>query len=77
MTVDGLPVAASTPLVDTAAGMLSFTGMLTCGYHPGEPFAQGYAPPYRFDGTIHRVIVATSGASSDVSTDLDEYYRRQ
>ena len=76
MFVDGTKVASAS-LVDTAAGMLSFTGMLSCGYHPGEPFRQGYAAPYRFNGTIHRVIVATSGASSDLSTDLDEYFRRQ
>ena len=76
MLVDGARVA-SEALVDTAAGMLSFTGMLTCGYHPGEPFRQGYVPPYKFNATIHRVVVATSGASGDVTTDLEEYFRRQ
>ena len=74
--VDGDKVASGS-LVDTAAGMLSFTGMLTCGYHPGEPFKQGYSPPYKFSSTIHRVSVATGGASGDMTTDLEEYFRRQ
>ena len=49
LAINAKPVANAT-LTDTAAGMLSFTGMLTCGYHPGEPFSEGDEPPFRFRG---------------------------
>ncbi len=74
--VDGAPVASAS-LVDTAAGMLSFTGMLTCGYHPGEPFDTGYAPPFRFNGRIDRVRVRTGGAVVDEATQVREFLRQQ
>ena len=74
MTVGlGQPVVVE----DTAAGMLSFTGMLTCGYHHAEPFNQSYATPYKFSGTLHRVSVATSGANAEAGVELEEYFRRQ
>ena len=76
LSIDGRPVA-SQALEDTAAGMLSFTGMLTCGYHHAEPFNQGYATPYKFSGTLHRVSVATSGANAQAGVELEEFFRQQ
>lgn len=32
--------------------MLSFTGMLTCGYHHAKPFNQGYALQIQWDAAI-------------------------
>ncbi len=51
---------ATAVLTRTAPVMLNFSGMLTCGYHPGEPFG-GYEPPFRFTGTVRRVDVWTHG----------------
>ena len=76
LSIDGRPVA-SQALDDTAAGMLSFTGMLTCGYHHAEPFNQGFATPYKFSGTLHRVSVATSGANAEAGVELEEFFRQQ
>ena len=74
--IDGRSVA-SQALEDTAAGMLSFTGMLTCGYHHAEPFNQGYATPYKFSGTLHWVAVTTSGANAAAGVELEEFFRQQ
>jgi arylsulfatase A-like enzyme len=76
LLVDAEPLASAN-LVDTAAGTLSFTGMLTCGYHPGEPFNQGYEAPFRFDGRIERVRVLTGGAIVDEGTDAAVTMRTQ
>ncbi|MGE0800613.1 MAG: arylsulfatase [Lautropia sp.] len=45
----------------TAPVMLNFSGTLTCGYHHMEPFNDSYTAPFRFNGTIHEVAVATHG----------------
>ena len=74
--IDGRMVA-SQALEDTAAGMLSFTGMLTCGYHHAEPFNQGYATPYKFSGTLNWVALATSGANAAPDVELEEFFRHQ
>ena len=76
LSVDGKPVTTAA-ITETAAGMLSFTGMLTCGYHPGEPFNQGYEAPFHFSGRIDRVRVITGGAIPDEATELDAFMRRQ
>ena len=73
---DSRPVASHT-LKDVAAGMLSFTGMLTCGYHHAEPFAQGYETPFEFEGRLHRVAVAVAGANADAGVELEEFFRQQ
>ena len=70
-------VVARARLEDTVAGMLSFTGMLTCGYHPGEPFDEALAPPFRFNGVVDRVRVLTGGALADEETELKNYLRQQ
>ena len=36
-------------------------GLLTCGANPGSPVVEDYEGPFRFTGTIHRVIVDLSG----------------
>lgn len=54
-------VVASTALVKTAPVMLDFSGTLTCGYHPAEPFG-GYEPPFRYTGEIRCVDVWTHGS---------------
>ena len=76
MWVNGT-VVAKARLADTVAGMLSFTGMLTCGYHPGEPFDEALAPPFRFNGVVDRVRVLTGGALADEETELKNYLRQQ
>lgn len=76
LSIDGRPVA-SQELEDTAAGMLSFTGMFTCGYHHAEPFNQGYTTPYKFSGTLHWVAVAASGANAAADVELEEFFRQQ
>lgn len=34
---------------------------LSCGYHPGLPVCRDYQAPFRFTGTIHRVVVEVEG----------------
>ena len=42
----------------------SITGAgLTCGWEQGPPVGDGYAAPFRFTGTLHRVVVDVSTAS--------------
>ena len=59
MAVDGTEVV-SIALVATAPVMLNFSGTLTCGYHPAEPFGDD-RPPFRFTGVIRQVDVWAHG----------------
>ncbi len=34
---------------------------VTCGYDNGNPVTEDYTPPFSFTGTIHRVVVDTTG----------------
>ncbi len=76
LSIDGRLVASQV-LEDTAAGMLSFTGMLTCGYHHAEPFNLGYVTPYKFSGTLHQVSLTTNGATAPACVELEEFFRQQ
>ena len=76
LSVDGRKVAHG-EIVDTAAGMLSFTGTLTCGYHHAEAFNADYVAPFAYNGRIFRVVVATGGATIDEALEQRDYMRRQ
>jgi arylsulfatase len=53
-------------------------GLLTCGANPGSPVVEDYEGPFRFTGTIHRVIVDLSGELiTDAEAELRLHMARQ
>ena len=53
-------------------------GSLTCGANPGSPVVEDYEGPFRFTGTIHRVIVDLSGELiTDPEAELRLHMARQ
>jgi hypothetical protein len=53
-------------------------GLLTCGANPGSPVVEDYEGPFRFTGTIHRVIVDLSGELiTDPEAELRLHMARQ
>ena len=77
LAVDGKQVASAL-IESTAPVMLNFSGMLTCGYHHMEPFGLGYAPPFRFGGTIRRVGIVTSATQPvDPALEREVFLKRQ
>ncbi len=76
LSLDGRELARGV-IQDTAAGTLGFTGMLTCGYHPGEPFRPEFAAPFGFTGGIEAVLVRTGGAVADEATEFEAFMRQQ
>jgi arylsulfatase A-like enzyme len=53
-------------------------GLLTCGANPGSPVVEDYEGPFRFTGTIHRVIVDLSGELiTDPEAELRVHMARQ
>ena len=45
----------------TVPVILSITGGLNCGRHPGAAITNRYKPPFEFAGTISQVTVDVSG----------------
>lgn len=60
----------------TAPAMINFSGMMTCGLHPAETFREHHRPPFRFSGTIRRVVVRTDGAQGIPAELEDRIYLR-
>ncbi|MGA3148315.1 MAG: arylsulfatase [Acidimicrobiales bacterium] len=53
-------------------------GALTCGADPGSPVIDDYETPFRFTGTIHRVIIDLSGELiTDPEAELRLHMARQ
>jgi arylsulfatase len=62
LLVDGTVVAEG-EIARTTPVRYSITGAgLTCGWEQGPPVGEGYDAPFRFSGTIHRVVVEVAGA---------------
>ena len=49
-------IATTTPVRYSISG-----AGLTCGWEQGPPVGDGYAAPFRFTGTLHRVVVEVDG----------------
>jgi arylsulfatase len=70
-------VVATGRIEQTAPVMLSFSGMLTCGYHPAEPFLD-YPLPFRFTGKLKRVTVEIkNSAAPNADAERTVFMRRQ
>ncbi len=68
--VDGELVAAADAPVTTP--LIVNPGGLTCGANPGSPVTPDYASPFRFNATLHSVVVDVSG---DLITDSESELR--
>jgi len=61
LLVDGEPVG-ETAIPRFTPTRFSITGEgLCCGFDTGMPVVDDYRPPFRFTGTLHRVVVDVSG----------------
>lgn len=58
---DGTVVAKGAIDAFTPASFNNTGAGLTCGYELGPPVGEGYRAPFRFNGTIHSVVVSVSG----------------
>jgi len=50
------PIERLTPVRHSITG-----GGITCGWEQGPSVGPGYEAPFRFNGTLHRVVVDVSG----------------
>ena len=63
LLVDGETVGQG-PIPSTTPVRYSITGAgLTCGWEKGPPIGAGYESPFRFTGTLHRVVVEVDGVA--------------
>jgi arylsulfatase len=78
LEVDGVEVARG-DIPRFTLTKFSVTGAgLTCGYSDGLPVTRRYRAPFRFTGTIDRVVVDVDGPPwSDPETDAEEAMARQ
>jgi hypothetical protein len=61
LVVDGT-VVGEAAIPNTTPVRYSITGAgLTCGWEQGPPIGDGYEAPFRFRGTLHRVVVDVAG----------------
>ncbi len=61
LLVDGAVVGEG-EIATTTPVRYSISGAgLTCGWEQGPPVGEGYAAPFRFTGTLHRVVVEVDG----------------
>ncbi len=61
LLIDGEPVG-ETPIPRFTPTRFSITGEgLCCGFDTGMPVVDAYRPPFRFTGTLHRVVVEVEG----------------
>ncbi|MGZ4801810.1 MAG: arylsulfatase, partial [Acidimicrobiia bacterium] len=56
-TVGEGEIATTTPVRYSISG-----AGLTCGWEQGPPVGEGYTAPFRFTGTLRRVVVEVDGA---------------
>jgi arylsulfatase len=74
--VDGTLVATADAPVTTPFALNP--GALTCGSNPGSPVTPDYTSPFKFTGTLHKVIVDVSGELiDDPESELRAHMARQ
>ncbi len=61
LLIDGA-VVGEAGIPNTTPVRYSITGAgMTCGWEQGPPVGEGYPAPFRFTGTLHRVVVEVAG----------------
>jgi hypothetical protein len=61
LLIDGA-VVGEAPIPRTTPVRYSITGAgMTCGWEQGPVIGDGYRAPFRFTGTLHRVVVDVAG----------------
>ena len=67
------PIEMTTPMRYSVAG-----AGLTCGWEQGPPVGEGYTAPFRFTGTLHRVVVEIEGViHRDPEAELESIFSEQ
>ncbi len=61
LLIDGLAVGRGDIAMTTPVRYSISGAGLTCGWEQGPPVGTGYAAPFRFTGTLHRVVVEVDG----------------